>query len=356
MKSLGGPDREQTGVRAAIHPFEARYRFGEVIGRGGMGEVFRGTQSGALGFERTVVLKTLLPELAERRDFVDMFVHEAQLAANLTHPNIVQVYDLTTTPEDGLAIVMEHVAGLDLATLLSACRKNGRDLFLPVALYVVYEAAKGLEHAHQKHDDRGQPLGIVHRDVSPQNILISWSGDVKITDFGVAKARHRVGRGEDARDKKLHGKFSYMSPEQARGELLDARSDLFSLGTVLFEAITSTQPFTAPTESETLRRVAACEYPPIDLLKQDLPEAVVRVVQRAMSKTPAERYPSAGDFADALQPLLPSERSLKKALASLLHHANMTGALAAVAGEDGQRTPTEVAPRRKSTTLRVRRS
>lgn len=360
MKSFGGPNREQTGVRAAIHPFNARYRFGELLGRGGMGEVFRGTQTGALGFEKTVVLKTLLPELAALPDFVDMFVHEAHVAASLTHPNVVQVYDLTMTPGGELAMVMENIAGLDFATLIAACRRNQRELFLPIALYAIYEVAKGLEYAHQKCDDRNQPMGLVHRDVSPQNILVSWEGDVKITDFGIAKARRALGKtsaraNDDETERKIHGKFSYMSPEQARGEELDATSDLFSLGTVLYEAITSTQPFMAPSDAETLRRVAACEYPPLALIRQDLPDAVVRVVHRAMAKTPAERFRTAGEFAEALHPLLPSERSIKKALASVLQYANATGALQSLSGEDGHITPTEVASRRKSSTMRVQR-
>jgi serine/threonine protein kinase len=204
--------------------------------------------------------------------------------------------------------------------------------------------AKGLEHAHHKKDDRGKPIGLVHRDVSPQNVLISWEGDVKVTDFGIAKARTLLGpspRSDSSRQ--LHGKFSYMSPEQARGDELDASSDLFSLGVVLYEAITGTQPFQAPTTNETLRRVAACEYPPLALLKPDMPDEVLHVVSRALAKSPRDRFRSAGDFADALHPLLPSERSLKKALESVLRHAAEVGIEALV--DDDQDTPTEVAYR-----------
>jgi serine/threonine protein kinase len=253
-------------------------------------------------------------------------------------------------------MVMENVEGLDFATLLEACKRSGRELFLPLALHVVYEAAKGLDYAHKKCDERGQRLGLVHRDVSPQNILLSWEGEVKLTDFGVATAQRALPAAEDEEpESRLHGKFSYMSPEQARGESLDATSDLFSLGTVLFEAITSTQPFMAPTQQETLRRVAACEYPPIDLVKPDLPEAVVQVVQGAMAKAPGDRFRSAGHLADAIAPLLSSERTLKRALAGVIHHANVSGALEGLGGENGQRTPTEVAPRRRSSTMRVRK-
>ena len=176
---------------------------------------------------------------------------------------------------------MEYVHGLDLASALARARRQ--ELVLPVQMgvYVASEVAKGLDHAHRRRDETMRPLGIVHRDVSPQNVLLSFEGEVKVTDFGIAKARGALEK--SGPERALQGKFAYMSPEQARGESVDARSDLFSLGTVLYECVAGVNPFSAPTTFETLRRVQACEYPPVELLRRDAPPELVAILKTAMA-------------------------------------------------------------------------
>src|SRR5688572_30036139 len=227
-----------------------------------MAEVFKAKSYGVEGFEKVVVIKRILPELAASDEFVDMFIHEAKLAVRLSHANIVQVFDLGIAPgsvtggmpsPDAYYMAMEFVNGLDLATLLARCRRAQEKLPIELAVYVAAEVAKGLDHAHRRRDEEGQPLNIVHLDVSPQNVLLSVEGEVKVTDFGIAKARGALEPSgvEDTRQRQLQGKFGYMSPEHVAGEAVDSRADLFSLGTVLYEMLVGVNPFTAPTSFET---------------------------------------------------------------------------------------------------------
>jgi serine/threonine protein kinase/tetratricopeptide (TPR) repeat protein len=288
-----------------------RYRLLDRLGRGGMAEVFKAKSFGVEGFEKILVIKRILPELAKSKRFSDLFVHEAKLAVRLSHANIVQVFDLGTVEESsGLTyyIAMEYVAGLDLATLLA--RARSQKLVLPpgMCVYIAAEVAKGLDHAHRRRDEQMRPLGIVHRDVSPQNILVSWEGEVKVTDFGIANARDMLDRSREsepprpseAQGAQLHGKYSYMSPEQARGEAVDARSDLFSLGAVLYEMLTGVNPFRAPTTVETLRRVKAGEYPPLELLRPDLPAGLTTLLERSLSQSPDKRFADASRMYESL--------------------------------------------------------
>ncbi len=287
-----------------------RYRLLERLGQGGMAEVFKAKSYGVEGFEKVLVIKRILPELARSQDFVDMFIHEAKLAVRLSHANIVQVFDLGIAPvtdpkgnklPDAYFMAMEYVHGLDLATLLARCRRQQAPAPIAMAVYVCAEVAKGLDHAHRRRDEQLRPLGIVHRDVSPQNVLLSFEGEVKVTDFGIAKARGVLEREvEDTRTRQLHGKFGYMSPEQARGEPVDARSDIFSLGIVLYECLAGVNPFSAPTTFETLRRVQACEYPPVELLRPDVPTELVNVLKTALAKETKDRYADAGRLYEAM--------------------------------------------------------
>ncbi|WP_394845850.1 protein kinase [Pendulispora brunnea] len=320
-----------------------RYRLLERLGQGGMAEVFKAKSFGVEGFEKVLVIKRILPELARSQEFVDMFIHEAKLAVRLSHANIVQVFDLGIAPlpsssppssrpsSDGGAaaepasardrerepavgayfMAMEFVHGFDLATLLARCRRQQIALPIDMCAYMAAEIAKGLDHAHRRRDEDMRPLGIVHRDVSPQNVLISLEGEVKVTDFGIAKARIAVGANleEDTRMRKLQGKFGYMSPEQARGENVDARSDLFSLGVVLYECVTGVNPFSAPTTFETLRRVQAGEYPPVELLRSDAPAELIAILNTALAKDPADRFADAGRMYEALLAFLYAQQS-----------------------------------------------
>jgi eukaryotic-like serine/threonine-protein kinase len=280
-----------------------RYRLLDRLGQGGMAEVFKAKSYGVEGFEKILVVKRILPELARSKRFSDLFVYEAKLAVRLSHANIVQVFDLGMVEQTGgptYFIAMEYVAGLDLATLLARCRDLKLSLPPGMCVYIAAEVAKGLDHAHRRRDEQMQALGIVHRDVSPQNILLSWEGEVKVTDFGIAKARDSLDEEGDARAGLLHGKYPYMSPEQARGDGVDARSDIFSLGTVLYEMLTGTNPFRGATAFETLRRVRLGEYPPVELLREDLPKGLGALLEKALFLAPDARYTDAGRMYESL--------------------------------------------------------
>jgi eukaryotic-like serine/threonine-protein kinase len=350
-----------------------RYRLLERLGQGGMAEVFKAKSYGVEGFEKILVIKRILPDLARSPEFVEMFIHEAKLSVRLSHANVVQVFDLGKAagetaeggrPADAYYIAMEYVHGLDLASALARARRQGIDLPFPMGVYVASEVAKGLDHAHRRRDEMLRPLGVVHRDVSPQNVLLSFEGEVKVTDFGIAKARGAVdGSGPE---KQLQGKFGYMSPEQARGESVDARSDLFSLGTVLYECVAGVNPFRAPTTYETMRRVQACEYPPVELLRRDAPPELVTIVKTAMAKAPAERYASAGRMYEALLAFLYGQGSrygahdLAELLAKLrqpnegaIAVGNAAPMLEAEAGAAQERTPVEIPAARPSSSVRT---
>lgn len=277
--------------------------------------MFKAKSFGVEGFEKVVVIKRILPELAASQQFVEMFIHEAKLAVRLSHANIVQVFDLGIAPaseendRDAYYMAMEYVNGLDLASMLARVRRQGLILPLGLCVYIAAEVAKGLDHAHRRRDEEMNPLNIVHRDVSPQNVLLSLEGEVKVTDFGIAKARGALEPAShaDTRLATLQGKYGYMSPEQARGEDVDATSDLFSLGTVLYECASGVDPFSAPTTFETLRRVQACEVPPLELLRPDAPGEFIELVRMAMGKTPKERFADAGRMHEALLSFLYSQ-------------------------------------------------
>ncbi|MET0591997.1 MAG: protein kinase, partial [Polyangiaceae bacterium] len=280
-----------------------RYRLLDRLGQGGMAEVFKAKSFGVEGFEKILVIKRILPELAKSKRFSDLFVHEAKLSVRLSHANIVQVFDLGMVEQtDGPTyfIAMEYVAGLDLATLLGRCRDLKIELPPGMCVYIAAEVAKGLDHAHRRRDEQMRPLGIVHRDVSPQNILISWEGEVKVADFGIAKARDTLEEEGDSRAGLMHGKYPYMSPEQARGEQVDARSDIFSLGAVLYEMLTGQNPFRQATAFETLRRVRTAEYLPPDTVREDLPKGLVALIEKALFLEAEDRYTDAGRMYESL--------------------------------------------------------
>ncbi len=314
-----------------------RYRLLERLGEGGMAEVFKAKSYGVEGFEKVLVIKRILPELARNPAFVELFVREAKLAVRLSHANIVQVFDLGIAPTEGgdgaYFIAMEYVHGFDLAKVLQRTSQQGAVLPVAMCVHLVAEVAKGLDHAHRRRDEQLRPLGIVHCDVSPQNVLLSFEGEVKVTDFGIAKARDIVdlgGTDEDTFARKLRGKFAYMSPEQASHGRVDARSDLFSLGVVLYELLTGVNPFRAASTFETLRRVQAAEVPPVELLRPDLPPALVEIVQTSLQKDPAARFADAGRMYETLLAFLYREslrfgsHELASFMSSLRHSDRQT--------------------------------
>ncbi|MBL9088943.1 MAG: serine/threonine protein kinase [Planctomycetia bacterium] len=275
-------------------PVSMRLSIVRTIAKGGMGEVHQAVQHGVEGFEKTVAVKTILEPYSRDAAFVRMFIGEAKLAADLVHQNIVQVYHLGRA--DGLLyIVMEYVDGVNLRDVLAWHEARGQRLPLELAAFVASRVCRGLEYAHTRADADGVPLGIVHRDISPRNLLVTRFGEVKIGDFGVAKARSLAREGADRR---VLGKYSYFSPEQARGEPTDARSDLYALGLVLFEMLVGRRPRPLELRSREawLAHVGTTPVPPIASLVDDVPPMLANIVDRAVAMDPDARYRDAGSM------------------------------------------------------------
>jgi serine/threonine protein kinase len=273
-----------------------RFRLLERIGAGGMGEVFRAEMRGPDRFSRIVVVKRMLPDLTAEAGAVAMFVDEARLSARLVHPNIVQVYDFGRV-EGRYFLVMEYVAGCDLSRLLSHLDEHKRRL--PVAAVVRITAAllNGLAYAHELRDDDGTPLNVVHRDVAPSNVLLGARGEIKLTDFGIAKTRDRL---EHTRAGVIKGKFHYMSPEQASAGELDARSDLFAVGVILFKMLTGQRPFRGASGDDVLANIKSGTYPRAETLNPELDRRLAAVMERSLQTRPDDRFQTAREFRSAL--------------------------------------------------------
>ena len=283
--------RDAPRRRFDTEPF-GKYFLIDRIAVGGMAEVFRARTYGEGGFEKDLVIKRILPHLTENSDFVQMFVEEAKLTVQLQHPNIIQVFDFGKI-RNHYYLAMEGIYGSDLKTLQNKLEGTDQALPLKLAAYVIHEAATGLYHAHEKVDEGGTPLGIVHRDVSPSNILMSYDGQVKLVDFGIAKATKSVFT--DTEEGQLKGKFEYMSPEQARGEAraVDPRSDVFCAGICLWEMVTGRTLFKAETDIRTLDRIKSGDVPPVHEINTEIPPELGRIIHKALSLAPEDRYPDA---------------------------------------------------------------
>jgi serine/threonine protein kinase len=291
------PAREPSWRDNHFGPYELLDR----VAIGGMAEVFKAKRTGVEGFEKVVALKRILPHLSDNKEFLDMFVDEAKMVAGLAHPSIVQIFDLGRI-EKSYYIAMEYVHGRDLRTIMKRAREKGLRMPLDLSLRVVSQVCAALEYAHRKKDEKGRPMQIVHRDVSPQNILISFEGEVKLVDFGIAKAATKASNTDRGA---LRGKLLYMSPEQAWGRTIDRRSDVFSLGIVLYEMVTETKPFIgAGTELTILELVRQCVITPAREINPRVPEALDRVIMKALARDPAERYQDAGQMQRGLERFL----------------------------------------------------
>jgi serine/threonine protein kinase len=273
------------------------YQLLDRIAVGGMAEVFKAKRSGVAGFEKIVAVKRILPHLSDNKEFVDMFVDEAKMVAGLTHPNVVQIFDLGKI-DKSYYIAMEYIHGRDLRTILRRAKEKELRLPLDLSVRVAGMVCAALEFAHRKKDDRGRAMEIVHRDVSPQNILISFEGDVKLTDFGIAKAATKASSTDRGA---LRGKLLYMSPEQAWGKSIDRRSDLYSLGLVLYEMITESKPFVASSEMTILEMVRKAEIAAPRTLNPKVPENLDRVIMKALARQADERYQDAAEMGRALE-------------------------------------------------------
>jgi len=274
-----------------------KYYLLELINVGGMAEVFKAKMFGVEGFEKIVAIKKILPEVAEDGEFIKMFIDEAKISVRLQHPNIVQILELGKI-DDSYFIAMELVNGKDLKTIRKRLKRV--DLLMPVeqSAYIVSQVCDGLDYAHRKTDDKMNYLNIVHRDISPQNMIVSYEGTVKLIDFGIAKAKSKSTKTQAGM---LKGKFSYMSPEQVSGQPIDRRSDIFSLGVVFFEMLTGKRLFLGKNDVETLEKIRKADVPPPSVFNSSVPPELDRIVLKALSKDLDERYQWASDFSEDLK-------------------------------------------------------
>jgi len=262
------------------------------IAVGGMAEIFKAKQSGVRGFEKILVIKKILQGLSDDPEFVEMFEDEAKIAAQLNHANIVQIYELGEI-ENTLYITMEFVEGKNLRDVTRAISGKGLHLSIPQSIYIISEVLKGLDYAHRKKDSQGVPLQIIHRDMSPQNIVLSYEGEVKILDFGIAKAASKISKTEAG---VLKGKFSYMSPEQASGRPIDQTTDIYACGVILHELLSSERLFRAETDMETIERVKQANVHPPSEKNSSIPKELDGVVLNALQRSPEKRYQTAGEM------------------------------------------------------------
>ncbi len=283
-----------------------RYKIQEKINAGGMAEIYRADAVTVDGFEKPVAIKRILPSLGNQPKFVNMFQDEARLSMHLKHAKVVQVFDVGRA-RDTHSIVMELVEGYNLRQIFQRLSEVGMRFPVSVAVYVTTEMLKGLAHAHERRDTTGNLLGIVHRDVSPPNILISHAGEVKVTDFGLAKATSQA---EITDPGIIKGKFSYLSPEALEGRVVDHRADIFAAGIILWELLANRRLFMGKDELETAELVQHAEIPSLTLLNPEVPEELDSMVRRALSRDTRKRWHSAREMVDALTGYLFS-RSLK---------------------------------------------
>lgn len=277
----------------------------EHIAYGGMAEIYRAKSFGASGFERELVLKRVLPKLVENPDFLRMLANEAKLTATLQHGNIAQVFELGL--EEGVYFMtMEYVEGVSLKSLLRTLLKSGERVTPQLAAYLVMQIAEGLHYAHEKTDPMGKPLSIVHCDISPENVVVGFDGNVKIVDFGIARAQASF---SNYKEGMVMGKFNYVAPEQAMGRPLDRRADLFSSGIILYEALTGQHPFGRKGDVDTLVRIARFSKGEVEApmtVMPGLPKDLSEITMTAMAHDLQERYPTAQIFAEALATFLQS--------------------------------------------------
>jgi len=276
---------------------DSRYRITERVAAGGMAEVFRGVAESMRGFKKNIAIKRILPSLTKNKKFVAMFLDEARLSLALQHANIVQVFDIGHT-EETYFIVMEYVDGVDLKALLEWRRRINRRVPIAHALYMALEICKGLSYAHELlNPDTNAPFGIVHRDISPPNVLISKQGEVKVVDFGLAKATSQV---EITDPGVVKGKMSYLSPEAARGEEVDHRADIFAVGILLYELLTGKRLFYGETDYQTVELVRNAKIPPIKPQNPQVEPELEDIVRKSLARRKEDRYQNATDIQDAL--------------------------------------------------------
>jgi eukaryotic-like serine/threonine-protein kinase len=273
-----------------------RYRVIEKLESGGMAEVFRAESSGLEGFRKQVAIKRVLPHLGRNAKYISMFLDEARLSAQLSHSNCVQVFDIGVR-DDAYFIVMEFVEGANLKTIATSVANAGRTFPIAAGVYIAHEICKGLSYAHELTDRSGVSLNLVHRDVSPPNVLVTKHGEVKIADFGLAKASSQL---EPSEPGIIKGKFAYLSPEAAHGEDVDCRADVFAVGIILWELLAGRRLFTGDTDVQILHKVQVARVPPISQINRSVPPELETIVRRALARDRHERYASARELGQDL--------------------------------------------------------
>ncbi|MBK6692902.1 MAG: serine/threonine protein kinase [Myxococcales bacterium] len=271
---------------------QQRYRVVEKLESGGMAEVFRAESEGLQGFRKQVAIKRVLPHLSEKKKFISMFLDEARLSAHLSHSNCVQVFDIGVG-DAAYFIVMEFVDGANLKAIIEYLKKQGKEFPVPMAVYIALEICKGLAYAHELRDPQGRDLHIVHRDMSPPNVLITKFGEVKIVDFGLAKANSQLEKSEPGI---IKGKFSYLSPEAALGQEVDHRADIFAVGIILWELLTGQRLFLGESDFQTVKKVQQSVIPSVRQYNSRVSAELESLVMRSLAKEPAQRYNTARDF------------------------------------------------------------
>jgi serine/threonine-protein kinase len=283
-----------------------RYQITERLDHGGMAEVFRGVAESMQGFKKAVAIKRILPNLTKNQKFVSMFLDEAKLSLFLQHANIVQVFDISKTPDNAYFLVMEYIDGCNLKSLIERQKQKNKRIEIAHTIYLMTECCKALQYAHfLEHPETNEPLGIVHRDISPPNILLSKNGEIKLVDFGLAKANSQI---ESTDPGVVKGKFSYLSPEAASGQEVDHRADVFAVGIILWELFTGRRLFYGETDYQTVELVRQAKVPSIAALNPEIEPELEGVVRKALAKDVNDRYQSAGDLGDALAQYLFSRR------------------------------------------------
>ncbi len=294
---MASPATAQTLARDLTGRRLGRYEVLTMLASGGMATVYVARAQGVAGFERLVAVKVLHPHLAHDEEFISMFLDEARLAARIRHPNAVGTLDISDTQGDGYFLVMEYVEGDHFGSLMRSAAKGGERLPVAVVTRIVMDALAGLNAAHRLTGANGEPLDLVHRDVSPHNILVGNDGVARITDFGVAKAQVRL---SSTRDGQFKGKLSYMAPEQAAAGTADQRSDLFSMGIVLWEALTGRRLFRGENNADVLNKILNPEVPPPSTFDPAL-APFDALAARALAREPDERFQTAEDFLEAIE-------------------------------------------------------
>lgn len=281
-----------------------KYILLEKLASGGMAEVFLAKSLGASGVNKFLAVKRILPQYSDNKDFIDMFKEEAKIAVNLNHGSVVSIYDFGIERSQ-FYLVMEYVEGRNLRQVLNELKKRNQQFSIEQIVYMMKEVAAGIDHAHRLIDGTtGKPLNLVHRDMSPQNIMVSYEGEVKVIDFGIAKAETQL---EQTKTGTLKGKFGYMSPEQADGQSIDSRTDLFSLGIILWELLAHDRLFTSNSEAAILRKIRECQIPSIRKINPSIPTELENIVNKSLARDKSQRYQTSAAFHKDLNRFLNTE-------------------------------------------------